>query len=107
GIAYPFGVLGVMLSFQLYRTLFRIQPTRADAADPIEVRDFLVQNPGITGQPLADLFRIHKDLDFVISRIRTGDVTTLATPESRLALGDVVAVVGSPAAFARALQLFG
>ncbi|MEO8370395.1 MAG: TrkA C-terminal domain-containing protein [Candidatus Solibacter sp.] len=107
GIAYPFGVLGVMLSFQLYRTIFRIQPTHAEPSEPIEVRDFLVQNPGIIGQPLADLLRVHKDLGFVISRIRTGDATTLATPESRLSLGDIVAVVGNNASFARALQLFG
>ena len=107
GIAYPFGVLGVMLSFQLYRTIFRIQPTRAEAGDPIEVRDFVVRNPGITGQSLAELLSVHKDLGFVISRIRTGDATTLATPDSRLALDDIVAVVGNPASFARALQLFG
>ncbi|MEO8596614.1 MAG: aspartate:alanine exchanger family transporter [Candidatus Solibacter sp.] len=107
GIAYPFGVLGVMLSFQLYRTLFHVKQTRQDPAEAIEVRDFVVQNPGVTGQPLAELLRVHKDLGFVISRIRSGGQTVLATPESRLSLGDIVAVVGSAASFARALQLFG
>ena len=107
GIAYPFGVLGVMLSFQLYRTVFRIKPGSAEAAEAIEVRDFVVQNPGVTGQDLASVLRVHKDLGFVISRIRKGGVTTLATPGSRLSLGDIVAVVGNPTSFERALQLFG
>ena len=107
GIAYPFGVLGVMLSFQLYRAAFRIKPAKAEPADPIEVRDFLVQNPGITGQRLADLLRIHHDPGFVISRVQRAGETTLATADTQLALGDIVAVVGGPASLERALHLFG
>jgi putative transport protein len=107
GIAYPFGVLGVMLSFQIYRTVFRIKPTRVEAGEPIGVRDFVVQNPGVTDQDLADVLRIHKDLGFVISRIRKGNATTLATAESRLALGDIVAVVGDHDALERARHIFG
>src|ERR1035437_8856369 len=107
GIAYPFGVLGVMLSFQLYRKVFRIQPAPAETAAQIEVRDFVVQNPGITGQTLAEVLRLHRDLGFVISRIRHGETTTLATAESRLAMGDIVAVVGHAEAFERARHMFG
>ena len=107
GLGYPFGVLGVMLSFQLYRAVFRVKPAPSAPPEPIEVRDFKVQNPGVTGEPLADLLRLHKDLGFVVSRIRHGDQTTLATAESRLALGDVVAVVGTRQAFDRARHIFG
>jgi putative transport protein len=107
GIAYPFGVLGVMLSFQIYRAVFRIRPARPDPGEPIEVRDFVVRNPGVTDQDLASVLRIHKDLGFVISRIRKGDATQLATAESRLSLGDIVAVVGNREAFERASQIFG
>jgi putative transport protein len=107
GIAYPFGVLGVMLSFQLYRTAFRIKPARVEDADPIEVRDFQVCNPGVTGLPLAEVLRLHHDLGFVVSRIRHGQSTTLATGESLLELGDIVAVVGNRQALERALHIFG
>jgi putative transport protein len=107
GLAYPFGVLGVMLSFQVYRTVFRIKLARSEPADPISVRDFVVQNPGVTGQSLADVLRLHKDLGFVISRIRHLEETTLATAESQLALGDIVAVVGNRPAFERARHIFG
>ncbi len=107
GIAYPFGVLGVMLSFQLYRTVFRIKPERAQPGAPIEVRDFVVQNPGVTGQDLADVLRLHKDLGFVISRVKKGDLTTLAAGDSQLELGDIVAVVGEGPALERARHIFG
>jgi putative transport protein len=107
GIAYPFGVLGVMLSFQIYRTVFRVKPAKAEVGEPIEVHDYAVQNPGVCGQNLADVLRLHKDLGFVISRIQQGETTSLATGESRLALGDIVAVVGNHAAHERARHIFG
>ncbi len=107
GIAYPFGVLGVMLSFQIYRTLFRIEPGKAETPEPIEVRDYVVQNPGVCGQNLADVLRLHKDLGFVISRIQHGGATSLAMAASRLELGDIVAVVGTRASHERALHMLG
>jgi putative transport protein len=107
GIAYPFGVLGVMLSFQVYRAVFRVMPANAEAGEPIEVHDYVVQNPGICGQNLADALGLHRDLGFVISRIQQGETTRLATGESRLALGDIVAVVGNLAAHERARHIFG
>jgi putative transport protein len=107
GLAYPFGVLGVMLSFQIYRTIFRIQPEPAEPGPAIEVRDFIVRNPGITGRPLAEVLRIYTGLDFVVSRIRHHDDTSLATGESCLELGDIVAVVGNAPALERAHHIFG
>ena len=101
GIAYPFGVLGVMLS------LFRIKPAATEAGNRIEVRDFVVQNPRVTGQCLAEILRLHKDLGFVVSRIQHNGETTLATADSRLTLDDIVAVVGHQAALERAHHLFG
>ena len=107
GIAYPMGVLGVMLSLQIYRTVFRIQAGRVETAEPIEVRDFLVQNPGVTGEKLAEVLKLYPDLGFVVSRIRHGESTSLATSESRLEVGDIVAVVGTPVALERARHIFG
>jgi putative transport protein len=107
GIAYPFGVLGVMLSFQIYRTVFRILPSKAEPGESIEVHDYVVQNPGVCGQNLADVLRIHKELGFVISRIQHGQATCLATATSQLVLGDIVAVVGTNASHERALHILG
>ena len=65
GIAYPFGVLGVMLSIQLYRSLFRIKPAATEAGNRIEVRDFVVQNPRVTGQRLGEILRLHQGPRFL------------------------------------------
>lgn len=107
GIAYPFGVLGVMLSLQLYRKIFRIKSAPPAAGESIEVRDFIVQNPGVAGDTLSSVFALHQDLGFVVSRIRHNGSTVLANAESRLELGDVVAAVGNHAALERARQIFG
>jgi putative transport protein len=107
GLAYPFGVLGVMLSFQLYRTVFRIRPAGHSGGESIEVRDFVVHNPGVTGESLAEVLRLHREAGFVVSRIRHGESVTLATADSRLELGDVVAVVGERTALERARHIFG
>ncbi len=107
GIAYPFGVLGVMLSFQVYRVVFRVQPAQAETSQGIEARDFVVQNPGVTGESLGEVLRLHKDLGFVVSRIRHGEETTLATAQSRLVMGDIVVVVGNTLALERARHIFG
>jgi len=50
-------VLGVMLSFQIYRSVFGIKPARPGPGEPIEVHDYVVQNPGVTGQNLAEVLR--------------------------------------------------
>ena len=107
GIAYPFGVLGVMLTFQIYRALFRVEPAKAETPEPIEVQDYMVQNPGVCGQNLADVLRLHRDLGFVISRIHHDGQTKLAVATSQLAVGDIVAVVGTRAAHERALHMLG
>jgi len=107
GIAYPFGVLGVMLSVQICRSVFGIKPARPEPGEPIEVHDCVVQNPDVTVQNLAEVLRMRKDLGFVISRVQQGERTGLATAESRRALGDIVAVVGHRTAHQRARHIFG
>jgi putative transport protein len=107
GVAYPFGVLGVMLSFQLYRTVFRVKAAPEAPAETIEVSNFTVQNPEVTEGSLFEVLRSKGNPGFVVSRIGHGGQSLLATPESRLALGDVVAVVGTPENLEVARSLFG
>ncbi len=106
-LAYPFGVIGVLLSFHLLGRLWRIEPRPGGEAPEITVRDFVVKNPGIAGRTVGDVLRLHKDLGFVISRIRHEDRTTVAGSQSVLGEGDIVAVVGDEEALERAGQIFG
>lgn len=107
GIAYPFGVVGVMLSFHIARKLWKVRLQRPPQAGEILVRDFVVKNPGIAGQKIAEIQRLHSDLGFVISRIQHDRQTSIALPESELHLGDIVVTVGDEESLARARQLFG
>lgn len=106
-LAYPMGVIGVLLCFQLGRRLWPAREQQVEAAPQILVRDFVVKNPGVAGRTVDDVFRLHKDLGFVISRILHEGKTEIAASHTRLCLGDVVAVVGEEEALERAEQILG
>jgi putative transport protein len=107
GLAYPIGVIGVLLSFHLLGRLWGFEPKPGTETPEITVRDFVVKNPGIAGRTVGDILRLHKDLGFVISRIRHDGTTTIARSDTVLGEGDIVAVVGEEDALERAQQIFG
>ena len=107
GIAYPIGVIGVLLCFELTRRLTRPQIQPASQHQEIQVRNFLVTNAGVIGTQAGELLRLHKDAGFVISRIRHDGKTQIVTRGTMLAVNDIVAVVGDEEALNRAQQLFG
>jgi putative transport protein len=108
GLAYPMGVIGVLLAFQLLHRLWK--PRFAPAVEETRVirsRDFLVRNPGIFGQTLGDVLHLHRDAGFVISRVRQSGKTRLANSDIALNEGDILVVVGDENALERARHLFG
>jgi putative transport protein len=105
-IAYPVGVVGVLLMFQLLRKLWRIKPVEDEQSSPIEVRDFVVRNPDLEGETLEAVCH-SREAQFAVSRIYQSGRTEVATPATRLELGTVVAVVGDAEAHAEAADLFG
>jgi putative transport protein len=106
-VAYPIGVIGVLLCFQLARRLWGLKVPPAEEAPEIQARDFVVANPGITGHTVSDVLRVHKDVGFVVSRIRHEGRTDLAKSDTLLSEGDIVVVVGDEEALERARQIFG
>lgn len=106
-IAYPIGVIGVLLCFHLARLIGRPRMQPREEAAEILVRDFAVTNPGVTGEVVGEILRLHKDAGFVISRIRHQGKMEIVTPETMLARNDVVAVVGDEDALNRAQHIFG
>jgi len=107
GIAYPFGVLGVMLGFHIFRKLWKVRMEPPEQGADILARDFAVRNPGICGRTIGDLLRLHPALGFVVSRVQHEGRTAIANPETRLASGDIVVAVGDTEALERAQQIFG
>ena len=106
-VAYPLGVLVVLLSFLLARRLWRIEMPPAEEGAEIRAADFVVKNPGVIGRTVSEVLSLHKEVGFVVSRIRHGGRTDLARSATPLSEGDIVVVVGDEEALARARQIFG
>jgi putative transport protein len=106
-IAYPIGVIGVLLSFAMLRR--RWKPEMRPLADgpEIHVRDFEVANPALIDRTVEEVLRAHRDPGFVISRIRQGQSSEIARSDMRLQRGDIVVAVGDDDALERAEQIFG
>lgn len=100
GVAYPIGVVGVVLFAQLApRWLKRERGEEqnaldADMPEPIHQRCFRVENPACAGRTVADL-GVGSLLSANISRVLRGDQIVAAARKVRLETGDVVLAVGT------------
>jgi putative transport protein len=114
GLAYPFGVFGVILwlfiTGKIYKSKNQSEPS-ASAVNPepeiILSRTFKITNPGIFGKSVAEVLRPMGDPGFVLSRIKKGDKTDIVEPNTILQSDDLVVAVGMPDAVQRAQIVFG
>lgn len=104
-VTYPFGILGTILAMLAIRRLFRVdlesekRALRADRAAeqrPIETLALRVTNPNLAGVPIARIPAL-RESEVVVSRLSREGTVRVATPDTRLALGDELLLVGSPA----------
>lgn len=114
GLTYPFGVFGVLLTFELMSRIFRIdfaeeERRRRTAAGAGEIRNVTlhVGQPTAIGRSMAEVMAAGGTPGFAFSRLRRGEEIRVATPDTRLADGDLVLVVGSRDALATAGRLIG
>jgi putative transport protein len=103
-VAYPFGVLGIILAMVLLRAGFRIDPKQellllqqqmASGISEIQRVTYVVENPNLAGQQIHNVPGLGNE-GVVVSRIRrNGETTTQgASPETVLQLGDLILTVG-------------
>ncbi len=111
-VAYPFGIVGIILSMLLIRSIFRVNLKTETAelldrtgsrAPKLEDATILVTNENFDGKRVADLPGL-TEAGVVISRIRHDDQTELAGPDHEIHIGDIVLAVG-PARGLQDLQL--
>lgn len=112
GLTYPVGAIGVVLFAQLMARALRNSARREDrdaapaAADKIEQRCFLVQNPGCVGKRLSDL-RLHELVTANISRVMRGNEVFPAGDDLQFERDDVVLAVGTNRQLDRLALLIG
>ena len=102
-VAYPFGVLGIILSMILVRIFFRIKinqevtdyneklQTGQQKLETIEIR---VNNPNLFGQKLSYIKKVI-DKELVISRILRNGTWLVAREDEKLLEGDVIVGVSA------------
>lgn len=106
-IAYPLGVIGMLISFAVLRRLWKVKIVPPKEGSEIRLQNFTITNPAIIGRSLGEVMRPHSDPGFVISRIQQNGRIDIPRSTVVLAQGDVVAVVGEDDGLSRAEQLFG
>lgn len=115
GIAYPFGVIGVILFVRLLPRILHVdlgQAARDYAQESrkgfpeITNQNFKVENINIDGRTIGEL-QIRTMTAATISRVMHHNVTVTPSPNTVLRLGDYVKAVGSQEALHRIRLLIG
>lgn len=116
-VAYPFGVVGIILVMLIIRVMFRIDPKHELAelkqrlnqgtAEPVRAT-LRVENPNIHGVAVHDVPGLGLN-GVVVSRIRRKDQeeVTLANGQTILQLGDLILAVGPAELLDRAARGIG
>ncbi len=114
GLAYPFGVFGIILWFNVFTKLYKIDFIKEEEKRMLEAggeailsRTFLLTNPAVDGKHVRDTMRPMGKAGFVLSRIQHEGETKIVEPDTLLHKGDKVVAVGNAEALERARFLFG
>ena len=114
-LAYPGGVLGIILSMILFRRIYKInleteneallQKNTEQMPRPATI-SLLVKNPNMYGRPVQALFDT-LNMKFVVSRVYHDNKVQQATKNTVLSEGDVIMVVARPNDFDRLKMIVG
>jgi len=105
-VAYPFGVIGIILSMVILRLVFRIDPKKelallqmkmAEGVSDVQRATFVIENAKLAGEAIKNIPGLG-DESVVVSRIRRKCATEaqVANRDTVVQLGDTVLAVGSP-----------
>jgi len=114
GLAYPFGVLGVILWLYLFTKFSRTDLAQEEArrmqetsADLILSRTFRVINPAVFGKTVGEILSLLPQPKFVLSRIKHDDRIDIVAPDTILAENDQIVAVGDRTGLETARILLG
>lgn len=101
-VAYPFGIIGIILAMLLIRAVFKVdvaaEVAAAEAAQgPVKpkplTRNFEIRNTNLVDRPIARIPGLESS-GVVISRLAREGVVSLARPDMTMRIGDIVHAVG-------------
>ena len=103
GLAYPFGVFGVILWFFISNKLLKTDSTKEtvetrkeSTKDAIFSRTFKITNPAIWGKTVENVLAPIKGYGFVLSRIKKASKTDIVLSQTILEQNDCMVAVGMP-----------
>ncbi|MBS4013144.1 MAG: transporter [Bacteroidetes bacterium] len=115
GIAYSFGVIGVIIFLSIAHLIFKIDLKKEgekykqqllEVFPDIINRNLIVENKNIAGKTLGEL-RIGTMTHAIISRVKQQGIASTPTKNTTLNIGDIVKVVGTEEALKKAEMLIG
>lgn len=100
-MAYPFGILGILLTMWLIRSLFKVNIDKeadefsggSSSAKSLRYVNIVVKNENLEGMTFTELSDILGE-DVVCSRIKSNNILTVPTLDTVLHLGDYLHLVG-------------
>lgn len=113
-IAYPMGVMGVVLAISLVQKLWRIDYAEeakrfkiaGAATESLRSRTIRVTWPRASRHTVTEL-SLQEKWDVVFGRIKRGEDYLLTGPQVRFQTGDLVIVVGTDAELQRVVEVLG
>ena len=108
-VAYPFGLLGMVISVIILRKLLAPKnkgPQTSMASDNTFVAEYQVSNPAIFGKTIMEI-RKSADCQFVISRIWKNETLIIPTSETILEEGEHMLVISAKKDVEKIKTLFG
>lgn len=115
GIAYPFGVLGVILFVKLFPVIFKIDLQKAEQELEAEIhkdypeilrKHFVVENENILNKTIGEL-KIRSMTGANISRVMKGETAITPNAGIKLERGDLIRAVGPEEALEKIGLLIG
>lgn len=106
-IAYPFGVIGVLVCFHIAKVLTHQQIVQSVPRAKIFERNFLIGSLDVAGKTVDELHAEYGEMGFRVSHIQHEGKLFVASPDARLHLNDQVVAAGSDESLKQAEALLG
>jgi putative transport protein len=110
-VAYPVGVIGMLVAIYAMKRVWRVSALETPGvSEGVAHEDVIVRSADFTGVPIIEAVR-SKGWPVILGRYaRAGSVggsVGLVAPDTRLEVGDTVALIGAPSVVHQAVQEIG